>query len=188
LYKPSYISLNTVLFQEGVIFQYDSSIFLVSYLSRELTVKNQTFIYKKIKDDILLNPRGLIRKDFYHQASLSRAFLDMIYLYTDFHFDNLFKLNWDECFELAAIYENKSLVKRLNSYYQDFKEDAQAHRINLLEQIDKAIKHVEEFPNKDILQGLGELLLQNHKDWVKDNLKNELLLKLKIHREAIKIQ
>ena len=51
-YKPSYISLNTVLTQEGVIFQYYETIYICSYLSRDIKVGNQNYRYKKIADEI----------------------------------------------------------------------------------------------------------------------------------------
>lgn len=123
LYKPSYVSLNTVLAMEGLIFQYYETIYLVSYLSRELEVDGQSYLYKKIKNEVLLNPKGLIQKDFYHQASKERAFLDAIYLYGDYYFDNLNPLDWDKCFDLVEIYSSRTVQKRLESYYKDYKED-----------------------------------------------------------------
>src|SRR3990167_1553828 len=41
VYTPSYISLETVLAQEGVIFQHYTKIFLVSYVTRTITI-NET--------------------------------------------------------------------------------------------------------------------------------------------------
>lgn len=50
----------------------------------------------------------------------------------------------------------------------------------------KAIKTVEEVDNKQILQGLGELITPKQKDWVKKNLKKDLIFSLKNYREAFK--
>lgn len=121
IYKPSYVSLDTVLAKNGVVFQYDSRIFLVSYLSREIQVNNQIFVYRKIKDNVLFSQEGLKLQDGYFQASLERAFLDKIYLNPDFYFDNLSKINWQKVFELVKIYESKKLIKTLNSYYKNAK-------------------------------------------------------------------
>lgn len=123
LYSPSYIGLNTVLGLEGINFQYYSSIFIVSKVSRELKIDGQNYIYKKIKDEILVNTQGLKKMDYYYQASKERTILDVMYLYGDFYFDNLLGIDWDQCFELVKIYSKKSMVKRLNSYYKDFKEE-----------------------------------------------------------------
>ncbi len=117
LYKPSYVSLNTVLAREGVIFQYDSRIYSASYLSRELNIDSQGYIYKRIKEEILLNPKGLINTGTYWLASKERAFLDALYLYKNFCFDNLSSINWDYCFELVSIYGSKALEKRLKEYH-----------------------------------------------------------------------
>ena len=56
----------------------------------------------------------------YPIASLERAFLDMIYLFPNYYFDNLAPLNWQKCHELADIYNNKQLFKRLNNYHKSF--------------------------------------------------------------------
>lgn len=122
VYNPSYISLNTVLRMEGIIFQYDESIYSVSYLTREVTVDSQVYSYHKIQDDILLNPSGLSFDGFYHLATKERAFLDALYLYRDYYFDNLNPLNWDSCFDLVSIYSSQAMKRRLDSYYVDYKE------------------------------------------------------------------
>lgn len=119
IYKPSYLSLDTILAKNGVIFQYDSRHFFVSYLSREIKVRENFFIYKKIKDEVLFSQDGIIFGNGYFQASLERAFLDKIYLNPDFYFDNLSKINWEKAFELAKIYQSKKIIKTLNSYFQN---------------------------------------------------------------------
>ena len=122
IFSPSYISLMTVLACEGINFQYHSAIYVVSYLSREIKISNQEYYFKKIKDEILLNPAGIIQKDHYAIASLERAVLDTLYLMRNFYFDNLDPINWDKCFELAKVYNKKSLVDRLNFWYQTYKD------------------------------------------------------------------
>lgn len=84
IYTPSYISLETVLYKEGVIFQHYDSIFVVSYLSREITCDNQKYIYKKIKNEILLNPKGIRKEKNYFIATKERALLDALYLYKNY--------------------------------------------------------------------------------------------------------
>lgn len=121
LYSPSYISLETALQKYGVISQYYNDIFLISYLRREIKINGLNISYRKIKDTVLVNKKGIIEKESYFIADKERAFLDALYLYKDYYFDNLRNLDWEKCFYLAEIYENKSLINRLNSYYKLFK-------------------------------------------------------------------
>ena len=121
LYSPSYISLETVLRKEGVIFQYYESNFVISYLSREISCNKEKYIYKKIKNQVLLNPAGIENKENYFIATKERAFLDAIYLYGNYHFDNLRKINWDLCYQIAPVYRNKELLKKLEVYHKRVK-------------------------------------------------------------------
>lgn len=119
LVNPSYVSLQTILANEGIIFQYDSTIYSVSRINREIKVKNLKFIYRKIKDDILLNSEGInINADF-SVASKERALLDLLYLEKDYYFDNLKDINWQDIFDLVLIYQNKNLMKRLKLLKED---------------------------------------------------------------------
>jgi len=118
IYTPSYVSLETVLQKEGIVFQYYKSIFVVSYLSREIICDSQKYIFRKIKDEVLVNNLGIERKENYFIATKERAFLDALYLYKNYHFDNLKSLDWSLCFEIAPIYKSKKLIKLLKSYAQ----------------------------------------------------------------------
>jgi len=45
--------------------------------------------------------------------------LDVVYLNTDYHFDNLSILNWDKVFEILTIYGgNKRMEKAVKKYYE----------------------------------------------------------------------
>ena len=114
LIVPSYISLQTVLQMNGINFQYNSATYSVSRLSKEVLINNKSFIYKKIKDLVLLNSNGIIRKENYSIASPERAILDTLYIYGNYYFDNLSGIDWKECNKLVEIYNNKNLIKRLN--------------------------------------------------------------------------
>lgn len=116
VYSPAYISFETVLAIHGVIFQYYESIFVASHLSRDITVAGQSFVYRKLKGEILLHPAGVESHKNYHQASLERAFLDYIYLFGDIHLDNLDPVNWDKCRKLSDIYASKALTARVEKY------------------------------------------------------------------------
>jgi hypothetical protein len=117
IFIPSYISLETILQEEGIIFQYDSTVTIVSYLSRELNVDGQRFRYRKIKDEILYSGEGIINSDDgISRAIKERAFLDFIYLNGEPYFDSLNTMNWTIVNELLPMYKSKILQKRIERY------------------------------------------------------------------------
>ena len=71
--------------------------------------------YRKLKV-ILYNNAGIPKKDKISIATKERAFLDTIYLFKNYHFDNLKTMNWNLCTEIAQYYESKSLMKLLRAY------------------------------------------------------------------------
>ena len=75
IYSPSYISLESILQSEGLIFQADRTITAISYLTREIEIDGRKIFYRKIKNEILLNKEGIIEKDYFFSAIKERAFL-----------------------------------------------------------------------------------------------------------------
>lgn len=112
LYTPSYLSLDYVLQKEGVIFQYDSAITAVSYLSRVVEIDGWEIKYRKIKDAVLLNTTGIISNpNGLNIATKERAFLDMLYLNGEMYFDSINTLNKKLVLSLLPIYETKAFEK-----------------------------------------------------------------------------
>lgn len=121
IFTPSYISFETVLSRSGVLIRRFNQIFLASYLSREITADDQVYSYRKIKDSVLKTEGfGVERKTGYSIATPERAFLDLVYLSTEYHFDNLSALDWEKVFELLPIFESEQLEKRVRKYYELF--------------------------------------------------------------------
>jgi predicted transcriptional regulator of viral defense system len=123
LYTPSYISLETVLRQAGITFQHYDRIFSASYLTRTVSVDGHTFQYHQLNKKILITKRGLTERGAVTIASPERAFLDAVYLYKDYHFDNLGALEWEKVFELVDLYESKALGKRVREYQKIYQEE-----------------------------------------------------------------
>jgi len=119
LYSPSYISFETVLAREGMVFQYSSVITVAAYLSRTVRVEGQQYSYRRIKESILLAPDGLMINDAFSIASRERAFLDMLYSSPGFYFDSLSGLDWDKVFDILTIYRNKRLEKEINKIFRE---------------------------------------------------------------------
>jgi hypothetical protein len=114
IYTPSYISLETVFQMEGMVFQFDSTITAISYLSRNIDVENRSYQFRKIKGELLVNTSGITRKDNQiNIATPERAFLDALYLKSDYYFDNLNPLNRELVYKLLPLYQSKVLTVRV---------------------------------------------------------------------------
>jgi hypothetical protein len=117
IYTPSYVSFETILGQSGITFQYNSQLFVASYLTREIKCDGQRYSFRKIKDTILTNREGVEDKGEYFVSSEERAFLDTLYINKDYYFDNLSSLDWNKVFEILPIYENKRMEKKVKEIY-----------------------------------------------------------------------
>jgi len=121
IFTPSYVSFETVLAKEGMIFQYQTQFTVASYLTREIEVENQTYSYKKIKDIVLTNITGIEQDNETSVAGKERAFLDTLYINIDFHFDNIRSLDWEKVFSILPIYINKRLTKKVEKLFKQSK-------------------------------------------------------------------
>lgn len=120
---PAYVSFESVLGKAGIIFQSYKKIFVASYATREIKCDAQIYSFKKIKDEILLNPSGIEQEKNYSAASPERAFLDTLYLNKNYHFDNLSPLDQKKIFEILPIYKNKRMNKAVEKLFKDFNQD-----------------------------------------------------------------
>jgi len=119
IFTPSYLSFETVLSREGVIFQFYKQIFIASYLTREINIDGQVYSFRKIKTAILTDLTGVENKDEMSFATKERAFLDTIYINTDYYPDNPDGLKWDKVFEILPIYQNKSMDRKVQRLYKN---------------------------------------------------------------------
>jgi predicted transcriptional regulator of viral defense system len=121
IFTPAYISLETVLGAAGVTFQFYSQIFIASYKTKEIECDGQKYSFWRIKDNILANPAGVIRRENYSIASVERAFLDVLYLHKDYYFDNLSPVNWETVDNLLPVYGgNKRMEKAVKIHRESF--------------------------------------------------------------------
>lgn len=119
IYRPSYISFETVLGASGITFQYYSQIFLASYQTKEIICDGQKYGFREISPDILADTRGITIKPHYSIATPERAFLDTLYTTKQYYFDNLSPLNWDSVSELMPLYEKREgFAKRVEKFHQ----------------------------------------------------------------------
>lgn len=120
LYTPSYVSLEYVLQKAGVLIQFDSRITTISYLSRSIDIEDMTYVYRRIKGEIIANTKGISRQiNHVNIATGERAFLDMLYLNKNYYFDNLNPLNKKKIYDLLPIYMSKALTDRVKKLFPD---------------------------------------------------------------------
>jgi hypothetical protein len=114
VYTPSYISLEYVLQQAGVLFQYDSGVTPVSYLSRTIVIDGRQYRYRKMKGELLANTTGIeSRPNGVNIALPERAFLDMLYLEKTYYFDNLSPLDKKKVYQILPLYRSKTLIQKV---------------------------------------------------------------------------
>ena len=113
LYTPSYISLEYVLQRAGIIFQYSDEITSVGNLSRSIEIDGKVYRYRKIKGEILIDTAGVIREGNVNIATQERAFLDTLYLNSNYYFDNPVSLDKQKVLSLLPIYNSKTLEQRV---------------------------------------------------------------------------
>jgi predicted transcriptional regulator of viral defense system len=123
IFTPAYVSFETIISKEGVIFQFYSQIFVASYLTREITIDDQIYSFRKIRNSLLTNSIGVELKDESSLATKERALLDILYLNSDYHFDNIDGAEWEKIFEILSIYGNKRMDKKVKALYQHVLDD-----------------------------------------------------------------
>lgn len=123
IFTPSYVSFETILAQEGLIFQFHTQISVASYLTREIEVDGQVYSFRKVKMSVLTHSLGIENRNESSFASRERAFLDMLYLYGETQVDNPNGLDWNRIFDMLPIYQNQSMERRVRGAYKDQQEN-----------------------------------------------------------------
>ena len=72
------------------------------------------FRYRKIKGEILIDRAGIICEGNVNIASPERAFLDTLYLDSNYYFDNPSSLDKQKVLALLPIYNSKTLGQRVS--------------------------------------------------------------------------
>ena len=119
LFAPSYISLEYVLQKSGVVFQYDAAISSVSYLSRSIKIESQSYTFRKIKSEILVNAAGINRlPNGVNIASPERSLLDLLYLNPGVWFDNTHTIDVKKVMALLPFYQSVALTARTKKLFE----------------------------------------------------------------------
>ena len=86
--KYAYISLETILSIEGVIFQDVKYLTFISSRTQKFNILQHSYRVRKLKNEYLHNNVGIQEVDGYYRANLERAVADMLYYNPSYHFDN----------------------------------------------------------------------------------------------------
>ena len=87
IHRYTYLSTESVLAQAGIIAQTTYAYTFVSSLSKKVTVDSISFRFRKLKDEYLYNPVGIINQSGNFVATTERAVADMLYFNPRYHFD-----------------------------------------------------------------------------------------------------
>jgi len=96
LHSFAYVSAESVLSQQGVIFQHSDYITLISNRSLKFKLGRYSYWVRKLRDLSLYNDYGITQENGVFTASLERAVTDIQYFNPRYYFDNRKKINWVE--------------------------------------------------------------------------------------------
>lgn len=96
LHRFGYLSTESVLVDEGIIFQDIKYITLVSDISKKFSIAGYDFKVRQLKDKFLFNEIGIERKDDKRVSSLERAVADILYFNPDYYFDAESRIDWEK--------------------------------------------------------------------------------------------
>ena len=105
-----YLSGETVLAQQGIIFQKINYFTFVGTQSKRWKIFNYQYYCRQLKDDFLYNDLGVDKTGKFNIATTERAVADILYFNPDYHFDNQTEINWKKVKEIQKkVYNNKNL-------------------------------------------------------------------------------
>lgn len=94
LHSFAYLSTESILAENGVIFQASDYITLVSSVSKKFKIGNYSYLVRKMKDEFLYQTVDLTERNGVKAAALERAVADMLYFNPNFYFDNRKIIDW----------------------------------------------------------------------------------------------
>lgn len=103
LHRYCYISTETILRDEGIILQNIPHVTFISDSSKRFSIRNQSYISRKLKDLYLYNKEGIYTKDGINYATPERAVADILYFNPQYYFDGHSRIDWDKVKEIQKI-------------------------------------------------------------------------------------
>lgn len=94
IHNKTYLTMESVLAQQGIITQRLYMYTFVSHISKKVTLGRTTFLYRKLKETYLNNPTGIDLRNGISIATVERAIADMLYFNPQYHFDLTDAIDW----------------------------------------------------------------------------------------------
>lgn len=91
----SYVSLETILVREGIIFQELHSTTYISSRAQTFAINNKKYTVRQMQPKYLHNTAGILKVADHYEASVERAMADMLYYNPKYHFDNAQGVDFD---------------------------------------------------------------------------------------------
>ena len=96
LHRYAYLSCETILVREGIIFQHSNYFTLVSSVSTRFALGKWNFLVRKLAGKFLYQDLGVTKKEHGFEASVSRAAADILYFNPHYFFDAKDRIGWKE--------------------------------------------------------------------------------------------
>lgn len=97
-----YVSLETILAREGVIFQDVKYITFVGLRSSKFNIGGVKYSSRQLKDEFLNNTAGIKKVGDHFEAELERAVADILYYNPRYHFDNKDMVDFNKVREIQT--------------------------------------------------------------------------------------
>jgi len=96
IHRYTYLSLESVLVQKGVIFQAVNSYTFVCDISKQVSINHLNFSYRQLASQFLFNLSGIEDQNGVLVATVERAVADMHYFNPKYYLDLNSEINWQE--------------------------------------------------------------------------------------------
>ncbi|MDR1197301.1 MAG: hypothetical protein LBL08_03475 [Candidatus Nomurabacteria bacterium] len=114
-FTPSYITGETVLAMQGLIFPATTEVYCAALKTKRIAINGYEIIYHMLKPEVFYNPIGIENRDNFAVASLERAIADLIYIYDGkYDFERLHDVDWGKLTKIGKIYQKKVVIKRID--------------------------------------------------------------------------
>lgn len=102
-----YLSGETVLAKQGVIFQQIDYFTFMGEKTKRFKIGDYKYYCRQLKDEFLYNDVGIDKTEKLNLATLERAVADILYFNPKYHFDNPNTINWAEVNRIQTTVYNK---------------------------------------------------------------------------------
>ena len=96
LHQYAYLSTESILVKQGIIFQDIPYITLVSGISKKFQIANNFYLVRQMQARFLYQTTGIVFKEGLRKATVERAVADLLYFNPQYHLDGYKLVDWDK--------------------------------------------------------------------------------------------